>query len=68
MFSYIDQLRKRPFAERRQVANTITVVIVLAIAALWLLYTFVMNVAVVPSEKEPAPIRDSGVIQGPYGN
>lgn len=68
MFRYIDRLRKRPIAERRQAANTITVAAILIVAALWLLYTLMWGrMTVSSSENEPARVP-SGVIQGPYEN
>lgn len=37
MFSYIDELRKRPLEERRSVAKTVTFLVVAVVALLWLL-------------------------------
>lgn len=69
MFSYIDELRKRPIEERRNVAKTFTFFIVGTIALLWLFLSLFPFGRLFPADEtaheKPAVQNPHGIV-GPY--
>lgn len=69
MFSYIDELRKKPVKERREAARTITVMLVLFIGGLWVLSRLVsfsdISVPNSSATEEKGGGSETGIV-GPY--
>lgn len=68
MFSYIDELRKKPIEERRQLATSFTFFAVLIVAALWLSISIVYQSFFDPGEEPPQEVNrvNTSGITGPY--
>jgi len=63
MLSYIERLRKKPLKERRQIAVSVSVIVVVIIGCVWALFNL-SHFGV--SDKNTTPSENTSGIAGPY--